>query len=92
MMLHMRTTVRIDDDLLKELKQRAALENLSFTRMLNRTLRQGLHSLASDGNKRQPYREQPVSMGKPRIDTVKSLSLAAGLEDDEVARELQLRK
>ena len=92
MMLHMRTTVRIDDDLLKELKQRAALEKLSFTRMLNRTLRQGLYSLASDGTKRRPYQEQPVSMGKPRIDTVKSLSLAARLEDDEVARELQLRK
>ncbi len=91
-MLYMRTTVRIDDDLLTELKERALLGNLSFTRMLNRTLREGLRSLANDSTERRPYREKPVSMGKPQIDTVKSLSLAAKLEDDEVARELQLRK
>jgi len=48
--------------------------------------------MEADSTARGPYRENPVSMGKPQVDTVKTLSLAAKLEDDEVARELQLRK
>lgn len=92
MMHDMRTTVRIDDDLLTELRERAERENLSFTRMLNRALRQGLDGLAAERGRRRRYRERPVSLGKPRMDTSKALLLAAELEDDEVARELQLRK
>ena len=91
-MHQMRTTVRIDDDLAAELREQALRENLSFTRMLNRALRQGLDGLASERGRRRPYREPPVAMGKPRIDTAKALAFASALEDDEVARELQLRK
>ena len=38
----MRSTVRIDDDLMIELEARAHAESVSLTRILNRTLRAGL--------------------------------------------------
>ena len=46
-----RSTVRIDDDLMQELKARARREDISLTRVLNRLLRTGI--TASRGNKRK---------------------------------------
>ena len=42
----------------------------------------------------KPYRLKPVSLGGvlPGIDIDKALRLAAALEDEEIARELDLRK
>jgi hypothetical protein len=40
----MRTTVRIDDDLLRELKDRAHREDISLTKLLDRVIRQGMTS------------------------------------------------
>ena len=39
MMPSMRTTVRIDDELLEALKEQARKEKISLTRLLDRTLR-----------------------------------------------------
>lgn len=88
----MRSTVRIDDDLLLEIRARARAEDVSLTRMLNRTLRAGL--LASTRRSGRPgrFRQRAVSMGRPRVDLDKALALAARLEDDEVTRKLHLRK
>ncbi|MCY4030235.1 MAG: hypothetical protein OXH75_28480 [Acidobacteria bacterium] len=88
----MRSTVRIDDDLMLELKQRARDESVSLTRMLNRTLRAGLFQAQQRGGGGAPFRQQSVAMGAPRLDIDKALALAARLEDEEVARELSLRK
>lgn len=88
----MRSTVRIDDDLMLELKQRARDESVSLTRMLNRTLRAGLFRALQRGEGATPFRQQSVAMGVPRLDVDKALALAARLEDEEVARKLSLRK
>jgi hypothetical protein len=42
----------------------------------------------------RPYRVKPVSLGGvvPGIDLTKVLRLADALEDDEIARKLELRK
>ena len=88
----MRSTVRIDDDLMIELKQRARDESVSLTRMLNRTLRAGLFRSQQPGEGVTPFRQQSVAMGRPRVDLDKALALAARLEDEEVARKLSLRK
>lgn len=88
----MRSTVRIDDDLMLELKQRARDESVSLTRMLNRTLRAGLFRAQQPGEGATPFRQQSVPMGVPRLDVDKALALAARLEDEEVARKLSLRK
>lgn len=91
MMPFMRTTFRIDDDLLEELKARARREQQPLTRVVNRVLREGL-ATGGRGARRGRYRESTHAMGSPRIDLDKALALAAGLEDEEVLRKLAMRK
>lgn len=87
----MRTTIRIDDDLLERLKARAETENTSLTRLVNRVIRAGLAS--SDRVADEPtHMEETFDMGEPRADLTKAGALAAALEDEETIRELQLRK
>jgi hypothetical protein len=88
----MRSTVRIDDDLMVELKQRAHDAGVSLTRMLNRTLRVGLASPECPRADARPYRQRTLAMGRPLADLDKALALAADLEDEEVVRKLALRK
>lgn len=88
----MRTTVRLDDELLAQLRQRAALEQRSLTAVLDATLRSGLRAGSRRPRTRQPYREKPVALGTPHFDLTKSLALAAALEDEEVVRKVALRK
>lgn len=60
--------------------------------MLKRTLRAGLKACGARRRKRRPYREQAHSLGAPRVGLDKALALAAALEDEEILRELTLRK
>lgn len=88
----MRSTVRIDDDLMTELKARAHAESTSLTRMLNRALRAGLAQRNPDGSRTKRFRQKTASMGRPTVDLDKALAMAARLEDEETARKLALRK
>lgn len=88
----MRTTVRLDDELVEQLKVRARKENISLTRLLNRALREGLRARPVGKPRRQPYRERPLPMGPARVDLTKALALAAALEDEEIVRKLALGK
>jgi len=92
MMPSMRTTIRIDDELLQKLKEQARRENTSLTRLLDRTLRAGMQTSRKPGRPRQRHREQTHAMGAPRIKLDKALALAAALEDEEIARKMMLRK
>jgi hypothetical protein len=92
MMPHMRSTVRIDDDLLLELKEQAHKEKVSLTRILNRALRAGLQTSRSRAPRKPRYQEETYAMGAPRVDLRKALALAAGLEDEEIVRKTMLRK
>lgn len=92
MMQSMRSTFRIDDDLLAALRDRARRENISLTRMLNRALREGIAATRGRRAGRTRYREEVVSLGVPRADLDKALALTAMLEDEEVLRRLALRK
>jgi hypothetical protein len=85
----MRTTIRIDDETLAELKARAREEQISLTELANRILRLGLEAKRP---KRRRVRIQPVDMGPPKLDLDKALDLAGELEDEEILRKLSLRK
>ncbi|MEE9279318.1 MAG: ribbon-helix-helix protein, CopG family [Myxococcota bacterium] len=85
----MRTTVRLDDDLLAELKEQAHREGISLTQLMNRVLRAGLKATKP---RRRRIRIQTVDMGPPKIDLGKALHVAADLEDEEILRKLALRK
>lgn len=88
----MRTTVRIDDELLDEMKEQARRESVSLTRILNRALRLGLRAPRARAARRLRYREQAHSMGVPQLALDKALALAAALEDEKVIGKLALRK
>ena len=92
MMPFMRTTIRIEDELLERLKEQALRENVSLTKLVNRTLRAGMQRAGASARRRSQYREKTHSMGAPRFDLDKALALAAGLEDEEVIRKMTLRK
>ena len=88
----MRTTVRVEDELLERLKAQARKEKVSLTRLINRTLKAGLQAGGARRPKRPAYRERPYALGTPRVALDKALALAAALEDEELARKLALRK
>jgi metal-responsive CopG/Arc/MetJ family transcriptional regulator len=88
MMLPVRSTVRIDDDLMQQLKERAAREGLSLSRMLNRALREGLRARRPARSGQRPYREHVYAMGEANFPVDKALATAAALEDAEVLRKL----
>lgn len=88
----MRSTVRIDDDLMTTVKTRATGEGISMTRMLNRVVRLGLEAMNLEAKQPSPYRETTFRMGRPRFDLDKALALAAALEDEETLRKVALRK
>jgi len=88
----MRTTVRVDDELLERLKAQARKEKVSLTRVLNRVLKAGLQAGRARRREQPPYRERVHAMGVPRLALDKALALAAALEDEEIVRELTLRK
>jgi hypothetical protein len=88
----MRSTFRIDDDLLVELKARARRENVSLTRLLNRILRAGMQAARGRRPPRRRHQERTHAMGTPRVDLRKALGVAADLESEEIVRKAELRK
>lgn len=88
----MRTTVRIDDDLLRTLKEQAHQQGVSLATLVNRALRRGVEALRQTGKPERPFREKTFSMGEPKVDLSKALALAAAMEDDETREELARRK
>jgi hypothetical protein len=88
----MRTTIDIDTHLLKRLRAEARRRGMPFKDLLSGVLRRGLDEPAP--GRRSRYRCPTFSMGTPArpYDLDKALAVAAGFEDEEVARELTLRK
>lgn len=86
----MRTTLRIADDLLRELKERAAAERVSLTQLVNAVLRRGLD--APEPEPPAPFRQKTSAMGPARVDLTKALSIADTLEEEEVSRKLTERR
>ena len=91
MMTRMRSTVRIDDDLMEALKARAGSEGTSLTHALNAVLRQGL-KVANESRTGRRFEQRTVSLGGALFETDKALSVSASLEDDAVLAKLAARK
>ena len=81
----MRTTLRIDDDLLRELKTRAANEGLSLSDMVNLVLRQ---SVATPPRPRRPFKQKTRNLGRPAFDVTKANAVDADLEDEAILRKI----
>lgn len=87
----MRTTLNLDDDLVRQFKREAHRSHTPLCRLVNAALRRGMMELRPRRAK-TPYVCPVFSMGESRVNLDKALSLAASLEDAEVLRELELRK
>jgi hypothetical protein len=89
----MRTTITLDDQIARALKNAAHRSGKPFKQVVNETLRAGLTAKRS-AERARPYRVKPASLGGvlPGVDLDKALRLADALEDRETARKLALRK
>lgn len=88
----MRTTISINDELLLRLKEQAAQERISLTKLLNRILKEGMQSSQKVSRPKRSYREKSFPMGEPLVGLDKALALAGKLEDEEIVRKILLRK
>lgn len=84
----MRTTVTLDPDVAALVRQLMRERGLSFKAAVNEAIRRGLDDQATA----EPFRQRAFAMGRERVDVTRALELAGRLEDDEVARKLQLGK
>lgn len=89
----MRTTLTIEDEIGTALREKAFRSGRTFKEVVNETLRDGL-AAGTAAPKARRYRLKPASLGGavPGIDLDKALRLADALEDEAIARKLELRK
>lgn len=80
-----RTTLRLDDDLFRELKKRASREGLTLSQLVNLALRQ---SLRTEERPRRAFRQKTRDLGRPSFDVTKANAIAAALEDHAIGRKL----
>lgn len=86
----MRTTVTLDPDVEARLRALMRERGISFKEALNSAIRAGLMPARTPARR---YKLKTYRMGlRPGVRLVKALSLAAELEDEELARKLDLRK
>jgi len=87
-----RTTLTLEPELARALRQRAHDSNRSFKDVVNEAIRAGLAPARPP--RRRAYRLKPHHLGgvRPGVDLDKALQLAAALEDSDLARKLELRK
>ena len=85
----MRTTLTIDDVLLRQLRQKALDSGKPFKQVVNEALRAGLNPAAVA--RREPYRCPTFSIGAVAagVDLTKASQLAAALEDEALIERLR---
>jgi hypothetical protein len=89
-----RTTLTIDDDVAEALRERAHRNRRSFKETVNEALRAGLASAGAGRGRNRVYRLKPASLGgvRPGFNLDKALALSDDLEDEGIARKLEMRK
>jgi hypothetical protein len=86
----MRTTLTLDPDVAKKLKERMTKEGLSFKETVNRAIRSGLKA-EEIHRKRRPFKVIPHSFGfRPGIDQNKLGQLLDQLDSEEFVRKMNL--
>jgi hypothetical protein len=86
----MRTTLDIDEHLLRRLREEAHARGVPLKELVNRVIQRGLDERPAE--RREPYQCPTFSMGAPLRPMDKALALADALEEDERASKLAQRK
>lgn len=88
----MRTTLTIEDNLLRELKDQAHHRGLSLKTMVQDALSAGLRCIERPAAARK-YRCRSFSLGEPLQGNLdKALAIASALDDEAALHDLALRK
>jgi hypothetical protein len=87
----MRTTLTIDDHLMRQLKQMARDAETPLKKVVNTALSLGLEQMQRPRARRR-YRTKTFALGRPEMLLDKALAVSSALEDEELARKLALRK
>ena len=88
----MKTTLTIEDHIMRELKEVAYRRGQPLEKVVNDALEAGLVQMRRPDS-RQPYRCKTYSMGTPRdVNLDKAYQIAATIKDVEITRKLLLRK
>ena len=85
----MRTTLTIDDGLLRQLRQKALDTGKPFKQVVNDTLRAGLEKPVAATRPRYVCPTFSTGPLAPGVDLTKANALAAAMEDDDLLRTLQ---
>ena len=85
----MRTTLTIDDNIAKQLKELVHRSGKPFKTVVNEVLRAGMEN-SRIAQATKPYRLKPVAMGEVQepYNLDKALQLADHLEDEEISRSI----
>jgi hypothetical protein len=81
----MRTTVTLDPDTAQIVRRRMRERSMTFKDAINDAIRSG----ADQGSVRQPFRTETAALGASSVDLDRALSIAAGLEDDDLIRKMR---
>jgi hypothetical protein len=87
----MRTTLTIDDHLMRQLKQMARDAGIPLKMVVNTPLSLGLERMQRPRARRR-YRMKTFALGRPEVLLDKALAISSALEDEDTARKLALRK
>ena len=79
----MRTTVTLDPDTERVVRRLMSERHVSFKRALNDAIRAGARASEEE------FRTQTRSMGAPSVRLDRALQLAAGLDDEELVRNMR---
>lgn len=82
----MRTTVTLEPDVQKLLKEAAHRKGLPFKQVLNDAVRAGLTRPSA---RVTPFKQRVFSLGRAKVDLIKAGALASDLEDAEAAAKMR---
>ena len=87
----MRTTIDLDESLIRPLRDEAHAQGVSFRTLLHRVIQRGLD--VRDSPSETPYRMPSVSLGQVRegVALVKALQLVSALETEKIVRKMAER-
>lgn len=90
----MTATLRIDQNLIEELRAYAKQRGIALDQLINQCCRIGLDELKGRETleTQERYVEKTYNMGAPKIDLTNANHVAAQLEDEEIIRKMRLRK
>lgn len=79
----MRTTITLDDDVAKSLKQLEKRRGVKFKQLVNSVLREGLKSMTSPVKKRTVFRTGSVNLGSCRMTSIDNIAEVLAVAEGE---------